>query len=96
MPVSSSTTPEPNSQYMLWMKLTARPSPSTVPIQMVSPALGGRGHGRASSRSMAVAAASSASGARNCSGRLRMYAGSVISRSRTMNACFVASTSPCR
>ena len=96
MPVSSSTTPEPNSQYTLWMKLTARPSPSTAPIHTVSPALGGRGHSIAQAGSIAAAAASSASGARNRSGGLRMYAGSVISRSRTMNASFVASTSPCR
>ena len=93
-PVSLSTTPEPNSQYTLWMKLTERPSLSMQPIQMVSPGAAGSGQGRATCMSMVAARSLSADSDRKPIGSAGSRPGSVTTRSRTRKARLVDSTSP--
>ena len=67
-PVSRSTRPEPNSQYRLWMKPTARPAPSMAPSHTVSPGLASVPQGAARRGSIAAAMASSAFSVRKSRG----------------------------
>ena len=77
------------------MKLTARPAPSITPIQTVSAGSAPAPHGAARVRSTRAASASMRAGDSKSCASCVMYAGSVMYRSRTPNACFTASTHKC-